>query len=180
MTRFFSPLALTAVLFATTPAFANHNPAVQPIFFEQLQNVLPADEPAALAQDGAVTEVTLSGLAWAIDNVKNDHVPLVIEFYSSDQSMCAVLPQSGISECLLQMSATPLAAANYQGRVKFLRIDVSKYSSLLNGPDVRVLPSHIVIADYSDTTHYTAIKVGGYLSMPGLQSLVKEILSIEP
>jgi hypothetical protein len=36
------------------------------------------------------------------------------------------------------------------------------------------------VSAYADTTHYTAIKVGGYLSQTDLQSLVKEILSIDP
>lgn len=90
--------AALTLLALTTNVEARVNPAVQPIFFEHLQNVLPSSEPAAVGRDGTVTEVTLEGLAWAVNNVKNDHVPLVIEFYSSNQSTCAVNAQSGDNE----------------------------------------------------------------------------------
>jgi hypothetical protein len=175
----FLATALTLFAFATNVE-ARVNPAVQPIFFEHLQNVLPSSEPAAVGHDGTVTEVTLEGLAWAVNNVKNDHVPLVIEFYSSNQSACVVNAQSGDNECVSQARVTAAAAAPYQDRVRFLRIDVSNYSVLLNGPDVRVLPSHIFVADYSDSTHYSAIKVGGYLDQQALQSAVKDTLAVDP
>jgi hypothetical protein len=173
-------LALTASLAVTSTATARQNPAVQPIFFEHLQAELPTSEPAPIGQQGDVTEVTLAGLAWAVDNVKNDPVPLVIEFYSSDASACATSLSNGTNECTIQPAATQLAAANYPNRVRFLRIDVKNYPVLLNGPDVRVLPSHIIVAGYTDTNTYTAIKVGGYLSDTQIQSLVKETLGINP
>ena len=171
-----------ALLALTAPVEARVNPAVQPIFFEHLQSVLPSSEPAAVSYDGKVTEVTLEGLAWAVANFKNDRIPLVIEFYSSNQSDCVVDNQSqpGTNECASQANVTAAAAAPYQDRVRFLRIDVSKYPVLLNGPDVRVLPSHIFLSDYSDTTHYSAIKVGGYLNTQALQSAVKDTLAVDP
>jgi hypothetical protein len=180
MKRILLSLSLTALLSASLPALARNNPAVQPIFFEHLQAALSTSEPAPTIQSGTVTEVTLSSLAWAVDNVKNDPVPLVIEFYSSNQNDCAISPQTTDNECALQETATPAAAAQYPGRVRFLRIDVNQYPILLNGPDVRVLPSHIVVSAYTDTTHYTASKVAGYLDEAGLESLIKADLAIDP
>lgn len=57
---------------------------------------------------------------------------------------------------------------------------MSNYPVLLNGPDVRVLPSHIFVADYTDTSHYSAMKVGGYLDKQALQSVVKDTLAVDP
>lgn len=170
------------------PAEARNNPAVQPIFFETLESALAntgtgsGSAPAPLSQDGSVSEVTLPGLAWAVANFKNDHIPLVIEFYSSNQNVCAVSQNQQMSgnECAMQMAVTAQAAAPYQDRVKFLRIDVSKYPVLLNGPDIRVLPSHIFISDYTDSNNYAAVKVWGYLSGPALQSVIKDTLAVDP
>jgi len=161
------------------PLLARQNPAVQPIFFENLQASLPAagsqrpDLPA-----GDVSDLTLSQLALVVADLQNDPVPLIVEFYSSDPAACAITQSTGANECQAQASATEAAAAQYPGRVRFVRIDVKNYPILLNGPDVRVLPSHIVIASYLDTTHYSAFKVSGYLSLDGLQSLIQSNLSI--
>jgi hypothetical protein len=173
-------LILLSSITAPIAASAYVNPAVQPIFFEHLKSALPSSEPFPAPQPGAVTEVTLAGLAWAVDNLRNDPVPLFVEFYSGNQNDCALSTQTGDNECELQQTATPPVAAQYPGRVKFLRIDVNKYPVLLNGPDVRVLPSHIVISSYSDTTHYGASKVGGYLDEAGIESLIKSELDLDP
>ena len=180
MKRFICAMVITALEFFAVPVFARVNQAVQPLFFEHLQSALTSGQSPPSIHAGAVNEVSLADLAWAVDNLKSDPVPLVIEFYSSNTADCLLTPNSQENECDLQDDAEAAAAANYPGRVRFLRIDVSKYPILLNGPDVRALPSHIFIAAYSDTTHYTANKAMGYFDTSAIESLVKDSLRIDP
>jgi len=169
-----------AILLVPTLSFARQNAAVQPLFFEQLHNALPANQPLPISTNGAVSEVTWQGLAWAVENVKTTHVPVVIEFYSADASDCTKFNPTGKDECTPQIPETVSAAAQFQGRVEFLRFNVQLFPNVLNGPDVRVLPTHIFIADFTDTQHYTAIKVWGLLDQQGLEQVVQQTFNIAP
>ncbi|HEY9714395.1 MAG TPA: hypothetical protein V6C72_13070, partial [Chroococcales cyanobacterium] len=83
-------LIAAAVSVAALPSvtMARQNPAVQPLFFEQLETATPAAQPAPISTSGAVTEVSWAGLAWELQNLKSSPVPLVIEFSSASQSDC--------------------------------------------------------------------------------------------
>lgn len=171
--------SLTSLLFSAfvflIPAttFAAHNPAVQPLFFEQLSASAPTDQPAPIATVDGVTEVSWEGLAWEVQNVTTSHVPLVIEFYSDDSSDCQRMNPTGADECAPQLAQFNAASLSHD-QVRFVRFNVRRHPQVLDGPDVRVLPSHIFIAAYTDTQHYTAIKIWGYLDQDGLSQAMDE------
>jgi thioredoxin-like negative regulator of GroEL len=174
-------LVACAAFLLPAVGLAGHNPAVQPIFFDELAQALPASQPQPIAVgNGALVDVTWAGLAWAVDNVKRTHVPLIIEFYSPDASDCIKLNPTGNDECLPQAPAILDTAVNYQGRVDVVRFNVQLHPQVLNGPDVRVLPTHIFIADYSDSQHYTAIKIWGLIDEQGLQQTIQQTFKIAP
>lgn len=173
-------LIACAFFLLPTLALAGHNPAVQPIFFEELAQALPSSQPQPLATNGDVTDVSWAGLAWAVENVKHTHVPMIIEFYSANPSDCVKLNPTGVDECLPQARATLATAARYAGRVDVVRFNVQLRPSVLNGPDVRVLPTHLFIADYSDSQHYTAIKIWGLLDEQGLNEAIQETFRVNP
>jgi hypothetical protein len=180
MKRILHSVVLSAALvIAPTASFAGRNPAVQPIFFQQLESVAPASQPAPVAQVGSIVEVTYAGLAWEVNNVKNTHIPLVVELVSGDPAACAAQP-GGLNECLAQYPASDRTALAYAGRVRFVRFNVQQHPGVLNGPDVRVLPTHLFIADYTDSTHYTAIKVWGLIDQSGLEQVIQETFNIAP
>ena len=171
-------LLLSAVFILPAAAFAGRNPAVQNIFFEQLQSSLPSSQPPAITTAGGVTEVTWAGLAWEVDNVKTSHVPVVIEFYSDDVGDCQRFNPVGTDECTPDLDQFVQASAQYGDSVRFIRFNVRLHPVVLNGPDVRVLPTHIFIADYSDTQHYSAIKVWGLLNAAAVEQVIGQTFNV--
>jgi thioredoxin-like negative regulator of GroEL len=174
-------LVACAAFLLPAVSLAGHNPAVQPIFFEELAQALPASQPQPISVDSsALFDVTWAGLAWAVDNVKRTHVPLIIEFYSADANDCIRFNPVGTDECSPQVPTILDTAVHYSGRVDVVRFNVQQHPQVLNGPDVRVLPTHIFIADYSDTQHYTAIKIWGLIDEQGLQQTIQQTFKLNP
>jgi len=178
MKSFIKFLMLNVVLLLPVASFAGRNPAVQPLFFEQLQAALPSSQPEPITTSGAVSDVTWQGLAWEVDNVKTSHVPIVIEFYSDDSGDCQRFNPVGTDECAPQLAQFDSASSSYGDNVKFIRFNVRLHPDVVNGPDVRVLPTHFFIADYTDTQHYTAVKVWGMLDEAGIAQVIQQTFNI--
>ncbi|HEY9793417.1 MAG TPA: hypothetical protein V6D22_23655 [Candidatus Obscuribacterales bacterium] len=176
----FSALVLIAAIFGlSNTALARNNPSVQPWFFEQIEQHAPAAEPPA-SNTGDVIEASAERLAWELEQARSTRTPLVIEFYSSDPVQCAQYNVTGPGECKAQLAEFERAASQYAGRVRFIRCDVASFGAILNGPDVRVLPTHVFVSTYDDSTHYDAIKVWGLLRVNQLDEAITDTFNIAP
>jgi hypothetical protein len=169
-----------AMMLTVVDAHAHFNPSVRESFFEDLHAAAPASKPAPVAVDGAVTEVTWEGLAWEVQNAGRTNVPLVIEFYSMDAAQCGAYNVTGPAECVAQILPTARTAASFGSKVRFVRFDVSRHPAVLGTPDVRVLPMHIFVAAYTDTAHYKAVRVWGYLNQTQLTEVVTDTFDVRP
>ncbi|HEY9774699.1 MAG TPA: hypothetical protein V6C81_13140 [Planktothrix sp.] len=159
---------------------ARWNPAVQNIFFEELEKALPSQQPPPLASaGGTISVVSYPGLAWAVDNVKNSHRPLIISF-NSVSSDCIRWNVNHVDDCPAQSTADVDIANHYAGTVDVVVFNVQLHPQVMNGPDVQALPSHIFIADYTDSQHYTAIKVWGLMDEQGLEQTIQQTFNIAP
>jgi hypothetical protein len=87
---------------------------------------------------------------------------------------------NGVDECTPQFPEIWRTAIAYKGRVDVVRFNVQLHPPVLSGPDVQALPSHIFIADYTDSQHYTAIKVWGLLDQQGLEQTIQQTFNIAP
>ncbi len=182
MNSSFSKLILLIVL-AIAPALSfARNQAVQPIFFEQLEQA--QSSAPANSTSGVVTEVTWSELAWEVQNVKTSGIPLVIEFYSANPQDCAntnsASNAAATDECTAQVSQSAGLQNTYLGRVKVVRFNVQQHPSVVQGPDVRVLPTHMFIGSYADSQHYVAIRIWGLMDESALQDVIQQTFHINP
>jgi thioredoxin-like negative regulator of GroEL len=169
---------VAAMLLTVVDAHAHVNPTVRESFFEELQLAAPANKPAAVDVDGSVTEVTWQGLAWEVENTAKTKVPLVVQFYSSDPLYC--LPWRAVGECAAQLMMTPRVASQYAGRVRFVRFDVNRHPSLLHTVDVPTLPLHMFVVSYTDTAHYEATAVKGFIDEVSFQNQIEDVFGFKP
>jgi len=170
-----------AALIVPAICFARWNPAVQNSFFQDLEQALPAQQPPPLAIAGGVlSDVNWAGLAWAVNNVKTTHRPLIISFYSADPNTCVKWNLKGVDDCGNQVNADFYIANHYAGQIDVVRINVQFHPQVMNGPDVQSLPTHFFIGDYTDSQHYTAVKVWGLMDEQGLEQLIQQTFNIGP
>ena len=114
-----------------------------------------------VAESTLVTEVTTKNFE---DQVLKSPIPVFVEFYTKKQKCAPCEKEAPIVEKL---------AAEYVGKVHFVRIDVLDNQEIAQAAGIKGVPTHIVI----NPTTGNAVGAAGYLSEENLRSLIEQALT---
>lgn len=120
------------------------------------------------AQAAPIREVTVHEL----QTMPVNDGPIVVEFYDSTNT--------SDSECLLQPATAEKVADDYNGKVTFVRLDVSKAHAFAEALRVLPCPSHIFIDHNQPEPNRLAKRQWGYLSEAQFHELILEYFKVSP
>lgn len=103
--------------------------------------------------------------------VANHNGPVVIEFYN---------PLDSGSECAAQPPVYEEAAAEYSGRVVFLRFDIRQDQALAEALRATVCPTFLFMDHNQPEPNRLSRRIWGFLSKAQFEELVKEFYKIDP